>query len=222
MYLLRLDLPEEQALSAFRGAVRALVICQGLQASLVYRLGHAVIVWEPETGGGRLLRRLARAAHFVCARTIESTTGIRINERADIGPGLHIAHHGTTIIGAVTMGANATITHSVTIGRSGRRGERATPVIGDRVWIGPGAVITGGLHIGDDVVIGANAVVTKSLPDAAVAYGAPARIASYRGSFDQVLYAGAEDDPGRVRAVARAAERTSSTAAQEHGARSEA
>jgi acetyltransferase-like isoleucine patch superfamily enzyme len=40
----------------------------------------------------------------------------------------------------------------------------AAPVLGARVFVGFGAVIVGGVTIGDDTYIAANAVVTKSIP----------------------------------------------------------
>ena len=49
------------------------------------------------------------------------------------------------------------------------------PVIGDNVDIGTGAVILGGVHIGNNVRIGANAVVNKDIPDNCTAVGAPAK-----------------------------------------------
>ena len=63
--------------------------------------------------------------------------------------------------GGATIGRNVTIFHQVTIGRS--RGE--APVIGDNVFIGPGAKIFGGIRIGDNVNIGANCVVFQDVPD---------------------------------------------------------
>lgn len=54
-----------------------------------------------------------------------------------------------------------TISHQVTIGRS--RGK--APVIGDNVYIGPGAKIFGGIHVGNNVNIGANCVVFQDVPD---------------------------------------------------------
>jgi len=52
------------------------------------------------------------------------------------------------------------------------RGEHAgVPVIGDRVYLGPGAKIVGAVRIGSDVAIGANAVVTSDVPDGAVVGG---------------------------------------------------
>ena len=54
---------------------------------------------------------------------------------------------------------------------------RFAPVeIGDRVFIGYGAVVMPGLTIGSDSVIGAGAVVTKSVPPNTVVAGIPARV----------------------------------------------
>jgi len=53
---------------------------------------------------------------------------------------------------------------------------RFAPVeIGDRVFIGFGAVVMPGLTIGSDSVIGAGAVVTKDVPPNTVVAGVPAR-----------------------------------------------
>ncbi|WP_202807026.1 serine O-acetyltransferase [Planktothrix agardhii] len=75
----------------------------------------------------------------------------------------------------------------MTIGVGGRGEKSGCPVIGDQVFIGPGAKIFGKIRIGNDVAIGANAVVTKDLPDNAVAMGIPAKIISYEGSQDFVI-----------------------------------
>ena len=54
---------------------------------------------------------------------------------------------------------------------------RFAPVeIGDRVFIGYGAVIMPGLTVGSDSVIGAGAVVTKDVPPNTVVAGVPARV----------------------------------------------
>jgi serine O-acetyltransferase len=60
-------------------------------------------------------------------------------------------------------------------------------VIGNRVYIGPGAKLFGGIKVGDNVAIGANAVVTKDLPENAVAVGVPAKIINYNGSADFII-----------------------------------
>lgn len=57
------------------------------------------------------------------------------------------------------------------------------PVIIDKdVWIGAGAKILKGVHIGAHAVIGANAVVTKDVPQNAVVGGVPATIIKSRGT----------------------------------------
>jgi acetyltransferase-like isoleucine patch superfamily enzyme len=48
--------------------------------------------------------------------------------------------------------------------------------IGDNVWFGTNAVVTGGVTIGDRTVVGANSVVTRDLPGGVVAAGAPAKV----------------------------------------------
>lgn len=53
----------------------------------------------------------------------------------------------------------------------------AEPVtIGDKVWIGGGAIILPGISIGAGSAIGAGAVVTQDVPDLVFAAGNPARV----------------------------------------------
>jgi acetyltransferase-like isoleucine patch superfamily enzyme len=53
--------------------------------------------------------------------------------------------------------------------------------IGAKSWLGTAVVVLDGVRIGQGAVIGAGAVVTKSIPDYAVAIGAPARVIRIRG-----------------------------------------
>lgn len=55
-------------------------------------------------------------------------------------------------------------------------------VIDDEVWIGYGATIMSGVHIGQGAVIAAKAVVTKDVPPYAVVGGVPAKVIKYRFS----------------------------------------
>ena len=48
--------------------------------------------------------------------------------------------------------------------------------IGNRVFIGSGAIIANGVTICDDCVIGAGAVVTKSITEKGIYVGNPAKI----------------------------------------------
>lgn len=56
--------------------------------------------------------------------------------------------------------------------------------VGHDVWIGCGAIILSGLHIGSGAVVGAGAVVTKDVPPYGVVAGVPARIIRYRFADD--------------------------------------
>ena len=47
--------------------------------------------------------------------------------------------------------------------------------IGDDVWIGGGAIVLGGVTIGDRAVVGAGSVVTRDVPSDTVVAGNPAR-----------------------------------------------
>lgn len=53
-------------------------------------------------------------------------------------------------------------------------------IIDDDVWIGYGATVLGGVHIGQGAVVGARALVTKDVPPYAVVGGVPARLIHYR------------------------------------------
>lgn len=49
-------------------------------------------------------------------------------------------------------------------------------VIGDKCWIGFGAVILKGVRLGHRVVVGANSVVTRDVPSGSIVAGNPAKI----------------------------------------------
>jgi maltose O-acetyltransferase len=54
---------------------------------------------------------------------------------------------------------------------------RALPIrIGDRVWIGAGALVMPGVTIGDDTTIGAGSIVTSDIPASVLAFGQPCRV----------------------------------------------
>lgn len=86
--------------------------------------------------------------------------------------------NGIIISGGARIGKNVTICHQVTIGKS--RGK--APVIGDNVFIGPGAKIFGGIHVGNNVKIGANCVVFEDIPDNATVVLSHPRIIEHQDS----------------------------------------
>lgn len=66
--------------------------------------------------------------------------------------------------GDAVIGDDCMIRHTVTIGAASDRPGALSPVIPDRVQVGPGAVIMGGITVGDDTLIGPNAVVVGDVP----------------------------------------------------------
>ncbi|HTN65138.1 MAG TPA: serine acetyltransferase, partial [Burkholderiaceae bacterium] len=106
--------------------------------------------------------------------------GIELPRGATIGPGLYIGHFGgITISPDAVLGRNCNVSQGITIGYSGR----GVPVIGDNVYIAPGARVFGKISVGSNVKIGANAVVHKDVPDnAVVVSGTGFMIISYGGN----------------------------------------
>lgn len=78
-------------------------------------------------------------------------------------------------------------------------GHAASPIlIGHDVWIGRGAVVLGGVTIGDGATIGANAVVTHDVPAGATVAGVPARPIHSRQPhrFPEPLITAAQENAG--------------------------
>ena len=133
---------------------------------------------------------LYRVSHFFQLRNIKALAkmlscfnflffGIEIASSCSIGPGLFIPHPQGTVIGAWSIGSNATIFQGVTLGakylvfdfdRSSR------PVLLDNIIIGAGAKVLGGILIGSNSVVGANSVVISDVPSDCVVAGVPAKI----------------------------------------------
>lgn len=67
------------------------------------------------------------------------------------------------------------IAQHVTVGGGNSR-YPGVPTIGNNVHISHGAIVFGGISIGNNVDIGANAVVNKPVPDNAIVAGVPAKI----------------------------------------------
>lgn len=105
------------------------------------------------------------------------------------GPGLCLPHYGTIVIsGQARIGENCKIHPGVCIGASG--GKPQAKLIGNNVYIGPGAKLVGGGTIADNVVIGANAVVTGNVEEPGITIGGvPARKISDNDSSAHLIRA---------------------------------
>jgi serine O-acetyltransferase len=109
--------------------------------------------------------------------------GISIPYQTEIGPGFYIGHFGCIVVHKdVKIGMNCNISQGVTLGVTNRGSKKGCPIIGDNVYIAPGAKVIGNIKIGNKVAIGANCVVTKDIPDHSVVVGVPGRIISFDGS----------------------------------------
>ena len=87
----------------------------------------------------------------------------------------------------VVVGRDCNINHEVTIGAKYGGKNPGIPVVGDRVYLGPGCKVIGGIRLGNDVAVGANSVVVASVQDFGIVAGVPARMISSRGSSDYVV-----------------------------------
>jgi serine O-acetyltransferase len=102
--------------------------------------------------------------------------GIDLPAEAVIGRRFYISHpHGVIVNGKAVFGDDCSVSHGVTIG-IGIPGKNSVPRFGDRVWIGPGAVVVGGIEVGDDVRIGANTLVMSNVPSGAHVFEKPTRV----------------------------------------------
>ncbi len=66
------------------------------------------------------------------------------------------------------------------LGHAMEGGSKGDIVVEDDVWIGYGATILSGVHIGQGAVIAAGAVVARDVPPYAIVGGVPAKIIKYR------------------------------------------
>lgn len=124
---------------------------------------------------------------FSLYRRIKYRYGIDISYRTKIGKGLYIGHAGGIVIhGDAVIGENFTLSQGVTIGILNRGRAAGIPNIGNNVFVGPGAVILGGISVGDDALIGTNSVVHFNVPASSVVAAPASQVVSQKGSKDYV------------------------------------
>lgn len=102
--------------------------------------------------------------------------GLEIDVKDGIGSGMHIYHGYSTIVFAKKIGTNFTVYQNVTIGRGKEINGNDIPIIGNHVTVYAGAMILGGVHVGDYAKIGAGAVVVKDVPAGATVVGSSMRV----------------------------------------------
>jgi serine O-acetyltransferase len=132
-------------------------------------------------------------------RRMQIRYGAYIEYACQIGGGLYLGHMCSIVTNVrCTIGDNCTLGHGVTIGKTHDRSKHpGVPMIGDRVYLGCGAAILGGVRIGDDAVVAPNAVVISDVPAGAVVGGIPARVLSMEGSAGYVSNVALQSGPIR-------------------------
>jgi serine O-acetyltransferase len=158
------------------------LVAKGFLASPTYR----VLVTFRGCQAARQCPPVLRWATFVCARLLHGLAcqwaGIELPWRTEIAPGLALTHGRGIVINAGTrIGSNVTLFHGVTLGQRDHidnEGRRFTtyPVIEDEVWIGPQAIVVGGVTIGKGSRIAGGAYIFRSVPPYSVVLGNPGEI----------------------------------------------
>jgi tetrahydrodipicolinate N-acetyltransferase len=132
--------------------------------------------------------RVRPGAELHCAGIVSLQRGVRVV----VDGGTLTFGHATNVNGltkilcasGITIGADCTLSwnvqildndfHKLTIG--GVEQPMTAPIhIGDRVWIGTGAIVLKGVTIGDGAVVAAGAIVTGDVAPGAIVAGIPAK-----------------------------------------------
>lgn len=138
---------------------------------------HRVGYWIHHSPLPKPLRVPLLAAHKVAATAMEILWGIDISDAADIGPGFYIGHKGPVLIGPVKMGRDCSVADRVTLGRrTDGIGAGGVPEIGDRVWIGTGSVMFGGIRVGSGASIAPLTLVGRNVAPRSLVIGNPMQV----------------------------------------------
>ncbi|MEW6511412.1 MAG: serine acetyltransferase [Bacteroidota bacterium] len=156
------------------GVLRKLLTCYrspGLHAVIIFRFGHWLLHQSLP------VKFLLKIFYVYLNHRMMAKWGIQIDVETKIGEGFLIFHYGGIFVGSeAVIGNNVSISHNVTIGLSGEGRRRGAPVIGNNVYIAPGANVSGKIRVGNNARIGANAMVNKDVPDNALVQAPPMQV----------------------------------------------
>lgn len=151
---------------------------------------HALVAIGSGRGRDRLeIQGLMIDAGLHCEQLVHSTAFV--SNSALIGPGTQVLAMGIVAAGvrlgqACVVNHKASVDHESVIGDGVFLAPGATVLgqvtVGDCSTIGAGAVVLPRLRIGEDCMIGAGAIITRDVPDGMIVVGNPGRCV---GSNDQ-------------------------------------
>lgn len=145
----------------------------------IYIVAHRLYLWHVP-----LLPRLLQLLIFV-------VYNCSVSPRMRIGKGTFFSHGGIGVLinEKVEIGEGCVIGTNVSL--IGQAPYRDCPRIGNRVFIGSGAVVQGPVIIEDNVIIAPNAVVNKSVRSGSVVGGIPARVLGRVEDLGYDIFSGA-------------------------------
>ena len=141
-------------------------------------LNYALLYLKPYRSVYYYRTRQSTFLQHLCRWLIKPLETIEIH--GNIGNGLAV-YHTYSVIHPFSAGSNLTVGHGVTIGKGKPLSDCKdifNPIIGNDVHIYTGAIVFGGIRIGNNVEIGAGAVVNRDVPDNCTVVGNPMRIIS--------------------------------------------
>jgi UDP-2-acetamido-3-amino-2,3-dideoxy-glucuronate N-acetyltransferase len=135
------------------------------------RTGKQTKIWHPE---------LSNLLNCVIGERTTIHSHVWIGDNVVIGDDCWVQAF-SFIPDGVTIGNHVFIGPRVTFSNDkyppAKRQDWLETIVEDFASIGAGAVILPGVRIGRKAMVGAGAVVTKDVPDGAIVYGNPARVA---------------------------------------------
>ena len=144
---------------------------KGVTLCVLYRIAHGTSYWPKWAF-------VPRVIIVVCYKFLtEYILGTEIHWRAKIGPSLRIYHgYGLVVHSAAVLGQDCVLRHGVTIGSKVKNEVLSSPILGNSIDVGTGAIIIGGIYVGDGARLGAGSVVLHDVPPGATVVGNPGRI----------------------------------------------
>jgi serine O-acetyltransferase len=107
-------------------------------------------------------------------------TGIEIHPGATIGSRFFIDHGMGVVIGETAeIGDDVMLYQGVTLGGTSTQRIKRHPTLRDKVVVGAGAKIIGGIEIGENARVGAGSVVVTNVPANATVVGVPGHIVAF-------------------------------------------